>query len=175
MISISCISSIHPEFIMYYTLKFFFFAFLFPASFVRLTQANELLLADYSVNNSQAVSGTFQTFGTGTALIGAFPSGFDEISSLKLQNYDANSGWGIVHIKNFDEVQNINGYQSLEFSFYSEGNDTLRTVSIQLRFTPGDTPYPNEDYVPEEFRGEPPVENVWEMNNKTLLSIIKII
>ncbi len=117
-------------------------------------EANELLLVDYSTEGSLAVSGSFLgPFGASrivfeedlTQVFDFVNDPEDATNSVgKFDNYHVpdqlnsdgitTESWGVIHNKTFSETQNVSSYQGLEFSFYSEKDDSERTVSIQLRF-----------------------------------------
>ena len=151
----------HFNFNFHMPLKFrLFFSFLVSLSYCQISVANELVLEDYSQENgSSGVAGNFETIGTGTITFEASPPDRPENAALKLESYQ--SDWGILHIKDFNSTLDISSYQQLEFSFYSEGNDSARSVAIQLRFKPGTTPYPG---------GQLPTDNIWSIKEKPFLS-----
>lgn len=105
-------------------------------------QANDLLLEDYSEpSNPDVVPGTFDgPFGssTGDAQFDPSPPERGSNRAIRFQGYDNDQNpWGVIHIKNFVGYQDVSSYHELEFSFYSPGNTSTRTISIQLRFGPG--------------------------------------
>lgn len=134
---------------MYYALKPFLFTFLLLSLTPVIVRANETVLVDYEGVTSSSFLGPF-----GASLIEfeADPTQvFDVVVDPentnnnvgKFDNYhveDQTEGnnvirsWGVISILNFDSVKNVKDYKNLEFSFYSEGDDPIRTMSIQLRF-----------------------------------------
>jgi hypothetical protein len=172
------ISKLQPRFDMLQKFRFLPI-FLVCVSHFQTSDAVPLILEDYTnEDGSSGVPGSFSgPYGGGGAIFDESPPGRPEGNkALRFELYhSADSGdWGIVHIKNFDQNTNnaidISDYQELEFSFYSEGNDSIRSISVQLHFTPGTTPYPDEDGIPFNLRGKAPVENVWSIKEKPFLS-----
>jgi hypothetical protein len=118
------------------------FRLLFPLlvllSSVQASEADELLLEGGSQNGSSGVAGSFQgPFGGGVVSFVELPPGRTENNTaLKLEFYHStiSGDWGVIYIKEFNSILDLSDYQQLEFSFYSEGNDSIRSVAVQLYF-----------------------------------------
>ena len=109
-------------------------SFLLVARLASILSAQDLTLANYTENDTVfQVPGSFAgPFGTGSIEIELSPPDRPGNQALKLMDYHSNldGSWGIIHIKEFDVDQDISGFQLLQFSFYSEGDDSTPTVAI---------------------------------------------
>jgi hypothetical protein len=98
---------------------------------------DNLMLDDY---DGQRLPGTDAgPYGFGTATLETDQGGANHVMEYVDQIGDTNE-WGMIYIRNLEANQDVSAYNVLEFWFYSEGNDSQRSIQIQLGFDNPTTP-----------------------------------